>query len=72
MKKQNGKNKNYVLDSSAFLALFEDKAKRRTKLMNRLAITRVESSQELGLIAGGFILPAWRVKRKKEFAQMVR
>lgn len=94
MKKQNGKNENYVLDSSAFLALFEDEAgaetvqkllelakegeiivftsfatfteifyitlrekgeeeaKRRIKLMNRLAITRVESSQELGLIAG--------------------
>ncbi len=94
MKKQNGKNENYVLDSSAFLALFEDEAgaetvwkllerakkgkiivftsfvtfteifyitlrekgeeeaKRRTKLMNRLTMTRVESSQELGLIAG--------------------
>jgi len=52
LKKQNGKNENYVLDSSAFLALFEDEAKRRTRLMNRLAITRVESSQELGLIAG--------------------
>ena len=24
MKKQNGENKNYVLDSTAFLALFED------------------------------------------------
>jgi predicted nucleic acid-binding protein len=94
LKKQNGKNENYVLDSSAFLALFEDEAgaetvwkllerakkgkiivftsfvtfteifyitlrekgeeeaKRRTKLMNRLTMTRVESSQELGLIAG--------------------
>ena len=94
MKKQNGENEYYVLDSSAFLALFEDEngaetvqnlldqatrggviifvsfvtfteifyitfrekgekeARKQTKLMNRLAITRVESSQELGLIAG--------------------
>jgi predicted nucleic acid-binding protein len=94
LKKQNGENKNYVLDSTAFLALFEDEpgaetvqellkrakkgeiiiftsfvsfteifyitlrekgekeAKRRVKLMNALAMTRVESSQELGLIAG--------------------
>ncbi len=94
MNKENGKNKNYVLDSTAFLALFEDEpgaeivqkllerakkgeivifasfvsfteifyitlrekgeeeAKRRIKLMNTLAMTRVESSQELGLIAG--------------------
>ena len=94
MKKQNGENKNYVLDSTAFLALIEDEpgaetvqkllerankggiviftsfvsfteifyitlrekgekeAKRRVQLMNALAMTRVESSQELGLIAG--------------------
>jgi len=94
LKKQNGENKNYVLDSTAFFALFEDEpgaetdqkllerakkgeivifisfvsftevfyitlrekgkreAKRRVKLMNALAMTRVESSQELGLIAG--------------------
>lgn len=30
----------------------EEEAKRRIKLMNTLAMTRVESSQELGLIAG--------------------
>jgi len=30
----------------------EEEAKRRTRLINRLAITRVESSQELGLIPG--------------------
>jgi len=94
LKKQNGENENYILDSSAFLTLFEDEdgsetvqkllerakkgeiivftsfvsfteifyitfrekgeeeAKKRIRLMNRLAITRVESSQELGLIAG--------------------
>jgi len=93
LKKQNGENEYYVLDSSAFLALFEDEngaetvqnlldqatrggviifvsfvtfteifyitfrekgekeARKQTKLMNRLAITRVESSQELGLKA---------------------
>ena len=94
MNKENGENKNYVLDSTAFLALFEDEpgaetvqkllesakkgeiviftsfvsftevfyitlrekkeeeAKKRIKLMNVLAMMRVESSQELGLIAG--------------------
>ncbi len=94
MKKQNGENKNYVLDSSAFFTMFEDEAgagivqellerakkgeivvfasfvtfteifyitlrekgeeeaQRRIKLMNALAMTRVESSQELSLIAG--------------------
>jgi predicted nucleic acid-binding protein len=94
LKKQNGENKNHVLDSTAFLALFEDEpgaetvqrllerakkgeivifisfvsftevfyitlrekgekeAKKRVQLMNALAMTRVESSQELGLIAG--------------------
>ena len=94
MKKQNGENENYILDSSAFLTLFEDEdgaetvqkllerakkgeiivftlfvsfteifyisfrekgegeAQKRIKLMKGLAITRVESSQELGLIAG--------------------
>ena len=94
MKNQNGENKNYVLDSSAFLTFFEDEkgtstvqkllerakkeeviifvcfatyteifyitfreqgqeeAQKRIKLMNRLAVTRVESSEELGLIAG--------------------
>lgn len=94
MKKENGENRNYVFDSSAFLTLFEDEdgadtvqklleqaakgkiivftsfvtftevfyitfrekgeeeAKRRIHLMNSLAITRVESSQELVLIAG--------------------
>lgn len=93
MKKENGKNESYILDSSAYLALFEDEpgaeivkqlleqakkgeivvftsfvsfteifyitlrekdekeAKRRIKLMNMLAITRIESSQEIGLIA---------------------
>ncbi len=30
----------------------EEAAKKRIKIMNRLVITRVESSQELGLIAG--------------------
>jgi len=94
LKKENGENRNYVFDSSAFLTLFEDEdgaetvqrllerakkgeiivftsfvsfaeifyitlrekgeeeAKKRIKIMNRLVITRVESSQELGLIAG--------------------
>jgi len=94
LKKENGENRNYVLDSSAFLALFEDEdgadtvqellekgvrgeiivfasfvtftevfyitfrergeeeAKKRIRLMHRLTITTVESSQELGLIAG--------------------
>ena len=94
MNKENGESENYVLDSTAFLALFEDEpgaetvqkllerakkgeiviftsfvsytevfyitlrekneeeAKKRIKLMNLLAIMRVESSQELGLIAG--------------------
>ena len=94
-KKRNGrKDRRYVLDSSAFFALFEDEdgagtvqnlleeahegsiivfcsfisytevfyithqeegeeqAQRRVSLMNRLAITRVDSSQELGSIAG--------------------
>ena len=94
MKKQSGKEYKYVLDSSAFFALFEnedgaetvqdllekaqrgdtiifssfvsytevfyvtyqeegeEEAQRRVNLMNRLAITRVDSSEELGLIAG--------------------
>ena len=94
MNKENGESENYVLDSTAFLALFEDEpgaetvqkllesakkgeivifisfvsftevfyitlrekneeeAKKRIKLMNLLAMMRVESSQELGLIAG--------------------
>jgi predicted nucleic acid-binding protein len=94
LNKENGENENYVLDSTAFLALFEDEpgaetvqkllesakkgeiviftsfvsftevfyitlrekkeeeAKKRIKLMNVLAMMRVESSQELGLIAG--------------------
>ncbi len=94
MKNQSGKNKNYVLDSSAFFTLFEDEkgaetvqellewakkgevvifvcfatfaevfyitfreqgqdeAQKRVKLMSRLSITRVESSKELGVIAG--------------------
>lgn len=94
MKQENGENRNYLFDSSAFLTLFEDEdgaetvqrllerakkgeiivftsfvsfaeifyitlrekgeeaAKKRIKIMNRLVITRVESSQELGLIAG--------------------
>lgn len=94
MKKKNGENEHYILDSSAFLALFEDEdgsetvhklleqairgeiivfvsfvsfieifyiifrekgeeeANKQIKLMDQLAITRVESSQELGLIAG--------------------
>ena len=94
MNKENGESENYVLDSTAFLALFEDEpgaetvqkllesakkgeiviftsfvsftevfyitlrekkeeeAKKRIKLMNVLAMMRVESSQELGLIAG--------------------
>ena len=101
MNKENGENENYVLDSTAFLALFEDEpgaetvqkllerakkgeivifasfvsfteifyitlrengeeeAKDRAKLMNALAMTRVESSKELGLIAG-------RLKATKE------
>jgi len=94
LKNQNGEDKNYVLDSSAFLTFFEDEkgaetvqkllelakkeeiiifvcfatftevfyitfreqgqeeARKRVKLMNRLSITRIESSEELGLIAG--------------------
>ncbi len=94
MKRQSGKKDRYVLDSSAFLALFEDEdgaetvqdmlekaekkdvtvfgsfvcytevlyitwqeagaeeAQDRLDLMNRFSITRVDSSQELGLIAG--------------------
>jgi predicted nucleic acid-binding protein len=94
LKNQDGEDKDYVLDSSAFLTLFEDEkgaetvqellerakkeevvifvcfatfaevfyitfreqgqeeAQKRVKLMSRLAITRVESSEELGLIAG--------------------
>jgi predicted nucleic acid-binding protein len=94
LNKENGESENYVLDSTAFLALFEDEpgaetvqkllesakkgeiviftsfvsftevfyitlrekneeeAKKRIKLMNLLAMMRVESSQELGLIAG--------------------
>ena len=94
MKNQNGEDKDYVLDSSAFLTLFEDEkgaeivqelldqakkekvvvfvcfatfaevfyitfreqgqeeARKRVKLMSILAITRVESSEKLGLIAG--------------------
>ena len=94
MNEENAENRNYVLDSSAFLTLFEDEdgadtvqklleqavrgeiivftsfvtftevfyitfrekgeeeAKKRITLMQRLAITRVESSQELGLVAG--------------------
>jgi predicted nucleic acid-binding protein len=94
LKNQNGEDRDYVLDSSAFLTLFEDEkgaetvqellerakkkeiaifvcfatftevfyitfrgqgqeeARKRIKLMNRLAITRAESSEELGLIAG--------------------
>ena len=94
MKRQSGEKDRYVLDSSAFFALFEDEdgaeivqnmlekaekgevtifssfacytevfyitwqkvgadeAQRRLDLMSELAITRVESSQDLGLIAG--------------------
>ena len=94
MNKENGESENYVLDTTAFLTLFEDEpgaetvqkllesakkgeiviftsfvsftevfyitlrekkeeeAKKRIKLMNVLAMMRVESSQELGLIAG--------------------
>ena len=94
MKNQNGEDKNYVLDSSSFLTLFEneegaqivqellerakeeevailvcyatfievfyitfreqgdEEAIRRVALMGKLAVTRVESSEELGLIAG--------------------
>ncbi len=94
MKNQNGKNENYVLDSTAFLALIEEEegvetvqklleeaksgkcivfasfvsfaeifyislrekgekeAMRRINLMKRLSMTRIESSSELGLIAG--------------------
>jgi len=94
LNKENGENENYVLDSTAFLALFEDEpgaetvqkllerakkgeiviftsfvsytevfyitlrekkeedAKKRINLMNVLAMMRVESSQELSLIAG--------------------
>ena len=94
MKKQDGKSRNYVLDSTAFLTMFEDEAgadtvqdlldrankseilvfvsfvtfteifyitlrekgeeeaQKRTKLMDALATTRIESSEELSLIAG--------------------
>lgn len=94
MKKQNGKEYKYLLDSSAFFALFEDEAgaatvqelldkaqkgdiiifssfvsytevfyvtcqeegeeeaQRRVNQMKRLTIKRVDSSEELGLIAG--------------------
>ena len=94
MKKQNGIEYKYLLDSSAFFALFEDEdgaetvqellekaqkgdiiifssfvsytevfyvtcqeegeeeGQRRVNLMNRLTIKRVDSSEELGLIAG--------------------
>lgn len=94
MRKQSGADERYVLDSSAFLALFEDEegaetvqellrragtgeiiifvsfasfaelfyityredgpeeAQRRMGFMDRLVTTRVESSPELGLIAG--------------------
>ncbi|MBM3239568.1 type II toxin-antitoxin system VapC family toxin [Candidatus Poribacteria bacterium] len=94
MKQQNGKEYKYLLDSSAFFALFEDEAgaatvqellakaqkgdiiifssfvsytevfyvtyqeegeeeaQRRVNLMKRLTIKRVDSSEELGLIAG--------------------
>ncbi len=94
MKNQSGRGDRYVLDSSAFFALFEDEdgaetvqnlleesakgniavfssfvsyaevfyityqeegkeqAQRRIKLMDRLPLTRVDSFQELGLIAG--------------------
>lgn len=94
MKNQNMEDKSYVLDSSAFLTLFEDEkgaetvqkllelakkgklaifacfatftevfyitfreqgreeAQKQVKLMASLAITRVESSEEIGLIAG--------------------
>ncbi len=42
MKKQNGENKNYVLDSTAFLALFEDEpgAEIVQKLLERAKIRR--------------------------------
>ncbi len=94
MIKENGESRNYVLDSTAFLAMLEDEpgaeivqnllerakkeeivifasfvsftevfyislqengseeANKRIELMNALAMTRVESSAELGLIAG--------------------
>ena len=94
MKKQDGKSRNYVLDNTAFLTMFEDEAgadtvqdlldrankseilvfvsfvtfteifyitlrekgeeeaQKRTKLMDALATTRIESSEELSLIAG--------------------
>jgi len=94
LKKQDGKSRNYVLDSTAFLTMFEDEAgadtvqdlleqantseilvfvsfvtfteifyitlrekgeeeaQKRTKLMDALATTRIESSKELSLIAG--------------------
>lgn len=94
MKKRNGEEDRYVLDSSAFFALFEDEdgadvvqnllekaqegditvfssfasyaevfyityreegeeqAYRRVSLMERLRIIKVDSSRELGLIAG--------------------
>ena len=105
MKNQNGEDKGCVLDSSAFLTLFEDEngaetvqkllerakkgeiavfvcfatfaevfyitfrekgqgeARKRVKLMSRLAITRVESSEELSLIAGRL-----KATRKLSFA----
>jgi len=94
LKKQNGKENRYLLDSSAFFALFageegaetvrnllkkakkrdimifvsfvsyteiyyvtyqregKEQAQRQVAMMDRLSITRVDSSQELGLIAG--------------------
>lgn len=94
MKKQDGKSRNYVLDSTAFLTMFEDEAgadtvqdllhrankseilvfvsfvtfteifyitlrekgeeeaQKRINLMDALAMTRIESSKELSLIAG--------------------
>jgi len=94
LRNQNGREDRYVLDSSAFFALFEDEdgadavqdllekarkgditvfssfvsytevfyityqeegkeqAQRRIRLVDRLPITRVDSSRELGLIAG--------------------
>jgi len=94
LKKQGGKSRNYVLDSTAFLTMFEDEAgadtvqdmldrankneilvfvsfvtfteifyitlrekgeeeaQKRTRLMDALATTRIESSKELSLIAG--------------------
>jgi len=94
LKKQDGKSRNYVLDSTAFLTMFEDEAgadtvqdllhrankseilvfvsfvtfteifyitlrekgeeeaQKRINLMDALAMTRIESSKELSLIAG--------------------